>query len=167
MFNFKHFISTLCTSWFIDFRNKKKKFDVGSIPNYIIYKYSFSFLFFRYEYNDPYAVPNVILTSAMSSLENLSEFVLEPGPEDCLVRCRVTRNNKGIDKGKEELSEVDEKEYSRFLAVGISWRSDNVTQFGKNHWKSIFNHSSFCFGDICKMIMTFGYSLIFNVFSIF
>jgi len=35
----------------------------------------------------------------MSSLENLSEFVLEPGPEDCLVRCRVTRNNKGIDKG--------------------------------------------------------------------
>ena len=36
----------------------------------------------------------------MSSLENLSEFVLEPGPEDCLVRCRVTRNNKGIDKGR-------------------------------------------------------------------
>ena len=43
---------------------------------------------------------NVILTSAMSSVENLSEFVLEPGPEDCLVRCRVTRNNKGIDKGR-------------------------------------------------------------------
>ena len=47
-------------------------------------------------------MPNVILTtqSAMSSLENLSEFVLEPGPEDCLVRCRVTRNNKGIDRGR-------------------------------------------------------------------
>ena len=36
----------------------------------------------------------------MSSIENLSEFVLEPGPEDCLVRCRVTRNSKGIDKGE-------------------------------------------------------------------
>jgi len=37
--------------------------------------------------------------SEMSIYENLSEFVLEPGPEDCLVKCRITRNNKGIDRG--------------------------------------------------------------------
>ena len=37
----------------------------------------------------------------MTTFGNLSEFVLEPGPEDCLVRCRVTRNNKGIDRGKD------------------------------------------------------------------
>ena len=36
----------------------------------------------------------------MATFDNISEFVLEPGPEDCLVRCRVTRNSKGIDKGK-------------------------------------------------------------------
>ena len=38
--------------------------------------------------------------SEMSIYENLSEFVFEPGPEDCLVKCRITRNNKGIDRGK-------------------------------------------------------------------
>ena len=39
--------------------------------------------------------------SEMATFENLSEFVLEPGPEDCLVRCRVTRNNKEIDRVKD------------------------------------------------------------------
>ena len=32
-------------------------------------------------------------------IENLSEFVVEPGPQDYLVHCRITRNNKGIDHG--------------------------------------------------------------------
>ena len=36
--------------------------------------------------------------SEMSSLKYLSEFVFEPEPEDCLVRCKITRNSKGIDK---------------------------------------------------------------------
>ena len=39
--------------------------------------------------------------SEMTTFENISEFVLQSGPEDCLVKCRVTRNNKGIDRGKE------------------------------------------------------------------
>ena len=33
-------------------------------------------------------------------IENLREFVVEPGPEDYLVHCRITRNNKGIDHGR-------------------------------------------------------------------
>jgi len=30
--------------------------------------------------------------------DNLGEFVLETGPRECLVRCRVTRNSRGIDR---------------------------------------------------------------------
>ena len=37
----------------------------------------------------------------MSVFTDLSEFVLEPGPEDCLVRCKVTRSCKGVDKGEQ------------------------------------------------------------------
>ena len=33
-------------------------------------------------------------------IENLREFVVEPGPEDYLVHCRITRNNRGIDHGR-------------------------------------------------------------------
>ena len=36
----------------------------------------------------------------MSLFGDSSEFVLEPGPEDCLVKCTVTRSSKGIDKGR-------------------------------------------------------------------
>ena len=32
-------------------------------------------------------------------IENLTEFVVEPGPQDYLVHCRITRNNKGLDHG--------------------------------------------------------------------
>lgn len=31
-------------------------------------------------------------------LDNLKEFVLETGPRDYLVRCRITRNNRGVDR---------------------------------------------------------------------
>ena len=33
-------------------------------------------------------------------IENLSEFVMEPVPEGALVRCRVTRSRKGVDRGE-------------------------------------------------------------------
>ena len=36
----------------------------------------------------------------MTSTNNLNKFVLEAGPEDCVVRCRITRNCKGLDKGE-------------------------------------------------------------------
>ena len=32
-------------------------------------------------------------------IENLAEFVVEPGPLDYLVHCRVTKNTKGFDSG--------------------------------------------------------------------
>ena len=35
-------------------------------------------------------------------IENLSEFVLESVPEGALVRCRVTRSRKGVDRGIRE-----------------------------------------------------------------
>lgn len=35
----------------------------------------------------------------MSATDTLTKFVLEPGPEDCSVKCKITRNCKGIDKG--------------------------------------------------------------------
>jgi len=34
-----------------------------------------------------------------SLVDQLTKFVLEPGPEECSVKCRITRNCKGIDKG--------------------------------------------------------------------
>ena len=33
-------------------------------------------------------------------IENLSEFVYETVPEGTIVKCRITRNRKGMDKGK-------------------------------------------------------------------
>ena len=33
-------------------------------------------------------------------IDNLSEFVSECGPEDYLVRCRLTRCNRGLDRGE-------------------------------------------------------------------
>ena len=38
-------------------------------------------------------------TRVMSGANNLNKFVLEAGPEDCIVKCRITRNCKGLDKG--------------------------------------------------------------------
>ena len=35
----------------------------------------------------------------MTGASNLNKFVLEAGPEDCIVKCRITRNCKGLDKG--------------------------------------------------------------------
>ena len=31
--------------------------------------------------------------------DSLTEFVLQPGPEDAAVQCRITRNSLGLDKG--------------------------------------------------------------------
>merc|ERR1712018_640068 len=39
------------------------------------------------------------LSELMTGAHNLNKFVLEPGPEDCPVKCRITRNCKGLDKG--------------------------------------------------------------------
>ena len=36
----------------------------------------------------------------MKMIEDLTEFVVKPGPKDYLLHCRITRNNKGIDHGK-------------------------------------------------------------------
>ena len=41
-----------------------------------------------------------------SLVDQLTKFVLEPGPEECSVKCRITRNCRGIDKG--DASEYDE-----------------------------------------------------------
>ncbi len=32
-------------------------------------------------------------------LDNLDQFVLEPSPQGCLVKCRITRDRKGMDRG--------------------------------------------------------------------
>ena len=39
-------------------------------------------------------------TKVMSGANNLNKFVLEAGPDDCIVKCRITRNCKGLDKGR-------------------------------------------------------------------
>ncbi len=33
-------------------------------------------------------------------LDNLDEFVLEPAPQDVVVKCRITRDRKGMDRGE-------------------------------------------------------------------
>ena len=33
-------------------------------------------------------------------LDNLDQFVLEPSPQGCVVKCRITRDRKGMDRGK-------------------------------------------------------------------
>ena len=32
-------------------------------------------------------------------LDNLDQFVLEPSPQGCVVKCRITRDRKGMDRG--------------------------------------------------------------------
>lgn len=33
-------------------------------------------------------------------LESLDDFVLEPAPQGSIVKCRITRDRKGMDRGK-------------------------------------------------------------------
>lgn len=35
-------------------------------------------------------------------LDNLDQFVLEPSPQGCVVKCRITRDRKGMDRGKHQ-----------------------------------------------------------------
>ena len=37
-------------------------------------------------------------------MDNLDAFVLEPSPQGCVVKCRITRDRKGMDRGKEQNS---------------------------------------------------------------
>ena len=37
-------------------------------------------------------------------LDNLDQFVVEPSPQGCVVKCRITRDRKGMDRGKETFS---------------------------------------------------------------
>ena len=32
-------------------------------------------------------------------MDNLDAFVLEPSPQGCVVKCRITRDRKGMDRG--------------------------------------------------------------------
>ena len=33
-------------------------------------------------------------------LDNLDAFVVEPTPQGCVVKCRITRDRKGMDRGE-------------------------------------------------------------------
>ena len=37
-------------------------------------------------------------------MDNLDQFVLEPSPKGCVVKCRITRDRKGMDRGELSLS---------------------------------------------------------------
>ena len=37
-------------------------------------------------------------------LENLDDFVLEPAPQGTIVKCRITRDRKGMDRGRRRRS---------------------------------------------------------------
>ena len=37
-------------------------------------------------------------------LDNLDQFVVEPSPQGCVVKCRITRDRKGMDRGKKTFS---------------------------------------------------------------
>ena len=39
-------------------------------------------------------------------LDNLDSFVIEPSPQGCVVKCRITRDRKGMDRGKHRCNEV-------------------------------------------------------------
>ena len=68
----------------------------------------------------------------MSGPNNLSKFVLEAGPEECSVKCRITRNCKGLDKGRTERTpgrEILQTSYSLSrdeLCVGFYWKPNNL-----------------------------------------
>ena len=71
-------------------------------------------------------------TVDMSGPNNLSKFVLEAGPEECSVKCRITRNCKGLDKGRTERTpgrEILQTSYSLSrdeLCVGFYWKPNNL-----------------------------------------
>ena len=37
-------------------------------------------------------------------MENLDAFVLDPAPQGALVKCRITRDRKGMDRGEYKLA---------------------------------------------------------------
>ena len=37
-------------------------------------------------------------------MDNLDAFVLEPSPQGCVVKCRITRDRKGMDRGMIHIS---------------------------------------------------------------
>ena len=39
-------------------------------------------------------------------MDNLDAFVLEPSPQGCVVKCRITRDRKGMDRGMHTLNLV-------------------------------------------------------------
>ena len=40
-------------------------------------------------------------------MENLDAFVLDPAPQGALVKCRITRDRKGMDRGEYILADQD------------------------------------------------------------
>ena len=40
-------------------------------------------------------------------LDNLDAFVMEPAPQGATVKCRITRDRKGMDRGEENREHGD------------------------------------------------------------
>ena len=51
-------------------------------------------------------------------MDNLDQFVLEPAPQGALVKCRITRDRKGMDRGK-QLIEICVREKVTVLMLNI------------------------------------------------
>ena len=58
-------------------------------------------------------------------LDNLDAFVMEPAPQGATVKCRITRDRKGMDRG-----EAEKKKGDQCCQLAIS-----IARFGKN-WRN-------------------------------
>ena len=68
-------------------------------------------------------------------MDNLDAFVLEPSPQGCVVKCRITRDRKGMDRGMHTWN-VDWK----FKRTGLWFiLCDIMSSKGVIHWGQIWN----------------------------
>ena len=59
-------------------------------------------------------------------LDNLDQFVLEPSPQGCVVKCRITRDRKGMDRGKSLLHSTFHLRLLCYYLYFARFHSDNL-----------------------------------------
>ena len=68
-------------------------------------------------------------------MDNLDAFVLEPSPQGCVVKCRITRDRKGMDRGMHTWNVV-----WKFKRTGLWFiLFDIMSSKGVIHWGQIWN----------------------------
>ena len=88
-------------------------------------------------------------------LDNLDAFVLEPAPQGCVVKCRITRDRKGMDRGQYRMCVRARKSSLSFL---LSFLWHEMAGFLK------ITKSSFVSASYARTSFSFQLNFIYPIF---